>query len=95
MHLTANDNALLLPIKVVPNSSRTQIAGTLGDALKLKVAQPPEAGRANRAVLELLAETLGIPQSQLAIVAGHTRPRKTVRITGLTAAEVERRLTTQ
>ena len=94
MNLTQKDNALLLPVKVVPNSSRTQIAGTLGDALKIKVAQPPEAGRANRAVLELLAETLHIPQSQLAIVAGHTQPRKTVRITGLTAAEVEQRIAT-
>jgi|WetSurMetagenome_2_1015567.scaffolds.fasta_scaffold965116_2 uncharacterized protein len=93
MKLTAKDNALLLAVKVVPNSSRTQVAGMLGDALKIKVAQPPEAGRANRAVLELLAETLNIPQAQLAIVAGHTQPRKTVRITGLTAAEVEQRLT--
>jgi uncharacterized protein len=89
------DNALLLHVKVVPNSSRTQIAGILGDALKIKVAQPPEAGRANRAVIDLLAQSLALPPAQISIVAGHAQPRKTVRIHGLSAAALERWLNTQ
>jgi hypothetical protein len=92
MNLIQKGGTLLLQIKVVPNSSRTQIAGVLGDALKIKVAQPPEDGRANQAVLELLAQTLEIPGANLAIVAGHTRPRKTVQIMGLGMARVIERL---
>jgi uncharacterized protein (TIGR00251 family) len=92
MHLTQKGNALLLQVKVVPNASRTQVVGALGDALKIKVAQPPEGGRANEAVLEVLAEKLGVPEANLAIVAGHTRARKTVRILGLTAETTRMRL---
>jgi uncharacterized protein len=91
--LTQKGNALLLQVKVVPNSSRTQIAGLLGAALKIKVAQPPEAGRANQAVLELLAEILQIPPSHLAVVVGHTRPQKTIQIQGLPLATAHARLT--
>jgi uncharacterized protein (TIGR00251 family) len=86
---------VLLHVKVVPNSSRTQIAGMLGDALKIKVAQPPEDGRANRAVIELLAAALGIPAAHIAIVAGHARPRKTVRIQGAGTAVLARLLGTR
>src|SRR4051812_33591933 len=78
---------LILHVKVIPNSSRTQIAGLLGKppiALKIKVAQPPEDGRANRAVIELLAETLGIPQSQITLLSGQTRPQKTFQLAGIT-----------
>lgn len=91
--LTQKDTAVLLHVKVVPNSSRTQIAGLLGEALKIKVAQPPEDGRANQAVLALLAEVLQIPTSQLAVASGHTRPRKTIQIHGLALATAESRLT--
>jgi len=95
MNLVQKGDALLLQVKVVPNSSRTQIAGILGDALKIKVAQPPEDGRANEAVLKLLAEMLGIPGANLALVAGHTRPRKTVQIRGLTLQTARERLATK
>jgi uncharacterized protein len=89
MNVTQKDNALLLHVKVVPNSSRTQVAGILGDALKIKVAQPPEDGRANRAVIELLADALNTPPANISIVAGHTQPRKTVRIQGVSAATLQ------
>lgn len=94
MKLTPKGSALLLSVKVVPNSSRTQIAGTLGDALKIKVAQPPEDGRANHAVLQLLADTLQIPPSHLSILSGHTRPLKTIQILGLPLETALQRLTT-
>lgn len=83
MKLEARGEALLLGVKVVPNASRAGIAGVLGDALKIKVAQPPEDGKANRAVEALLAEVLGISPAQVMVVAGQTRPRKTVRIAGM------------
>ncbi|MFM7075771.1 MAG: DUF167 domain-containing protein, partial [Planctomycetaceae bacterium] len=49
-----------LEVKVVPGSSRDQIVGWLGDALKIKVTAPPEKGKANERVVELLAGALGI-----------------------------------
>ena len=60
-----------LKVKVVPGSSRDQIAGWLGDALKIKVTAPPERGKANEAVIAIVAERLGLPASDLEIVAGH------------------------
>lgn len=92
MKLTPKGPALLLPIKVVPNASRNQIVGPYGDALKIKVAQPPEDGKANAAVLELLAQTLQIPASQLTLATGHSRPQKIIAIHGLSEELIRQRL---
>jgi uncharacterized protein (TIGR00251 family) len=72
-----------LTVKVVPGSSRNQIVGWLGDALKIKVTAPPEKGKANEAVIELLAETLGIDADAIQIESGHWSPSKIVAITGM------------
>jgi uncharacterized protein len=72
-----------LNVKVVPGSSRNQIVGWLGDALKIKVAAPPEKGKANEAVIELLAETLGIDADAIKIESGHASPSKVIAITGM------------
>ena len=69
-----------LNIKVVPGASRDQIVGWLGDALKIKVTAPPENGKANEAVVTLLAETLGVRRDTIEIVSGHGSPAKTVEI---------------
>jgi uncharacterized protein (TIGR00251 family) len=69
-----------LTIKVVPGTSRDQIVGWLGDALKIKVTAPPEKGKANEAVVTLLAKTLGVRRDTIAIVSGHGSPAKTVDI---------------
>jgi uncharacterized protein (TIGR00251 family) len=78
-----------LALKVVPGASRSAIAGPLGHRLKVRVAAPPEKGRANRALLELLRDWLGV--KDVAIVAGLGGPEKTVRVAGvdgLTAEQV-------
>lgn len=94
MRLIEKDGAFLLAIKVVPNSSRTMVAGWLGDALKVKVSQPPEGGKANEAVMALLAETLGVPAAQVTLLSGHTQPRKMVRILAMTRESIMKRLGT-
>ena len=86
------DGALLLAIKVVPGASRQRIVGPHGDRLKLAVTAPPEGGKANRAVCELLAGALGLPVRGVAVVAGTASPFKTVRLAGLDAAAVRSRL---
>ena len=70
-----------LNMKVVPGSSRNQIVGWLGDALKIKVTAPPEKGKANEAVIGLLAAALGIDASE--IENSHSSPSKIIAINGL------------
>ncbi len=75
-------------VKVVPGSSRDVIVGWLGDALKLKVAAPPEKGRANEAVIALLADKLGIGPDQITILSGQTSAAKVLEIDGLDEARL-------
>ncbi len=66
--------------------------GRHGASWKVRVAAPPERGRANAAVLALLAKTLSLPRSSLAIVSGGGSRDKIVELTGIEPAELERRL---
>jgi len=72
-----------LNVKVVPGSSRDKIVGWLGDALKIKVTAPPEKGRANKAVVDLLSLKLGISTDDIEVVSGHSSPSKVIAITGM------------
>jgi uncharacterized protein len=74
-------DGLELRIKVVPGASHSKIAGVLGDRLKIRIAAPPEKGKANEALLSLMAKWLGTKNVQL--VAGHGNAEKTVRVVGL------------
>lgn len=77
---------------MVPAASRDEIAGWLGDALKIRVTAPPERGRANAAVEHLLAAALGVPAECVRVVAGLSSARKTVAIERLSVTEVGERL---
>jgi uncharacterized protein YggU (UPF0235/DUF167 family) len=76
----------------VPGSSRSGIAGWLGDALKVRVTAPPERGKANAAVEAAIARALDVAPECVRIVAGQTSARKVVEISGLVESEVHRRL---
>jgi uncharacterized protein (TIGR00251 family) len=69
-----------LNVKVVPGSSRDQIVGWLGDALKIKVTAPPEKGRANKAVVELLSMKLSVITDDIEVESGHSSPSKMIAI---------------
>lgn len=71
---------VVIRVKAVPGASRDQIAGVLGDRLKVKVAAPPEGGKANKAICALLAKELGVKPGQVEIVSGATNPEKVVRV---------------
>ena len=68
------------------------IQGWMGDTLKVRVRAAPERGRANAAVIAILARALDLPRPALRIVTGRTSSRKLVEIEGLTMAEARRRL---
>lgn len=81
-----------LQLHVQPGASRTGIAGLHGDALKVRVAAPPAEGRANKELLDYLAEVLGVPRARIAVVKGETGRRKTLIVQGIELQEARRRL---
>ena len=81
-----------LNLKTIPNAPRDEIAGWLGDALKVKVHAPALEGRANEALLEFLAAELGVHHRAVTLVRGDKSRHKVIRIEGLTLAEVKVRL---
>ena len=81
-----------LAVKVVPGSSREGIAGWLGDELKIRVRQVPEAGKANEAVRRLLARTLELPVDHIRIVSGSASPHMTIEIAEMDEGAIVRKL---
>jgi len=82
-----------LRLRVSPGAGRAGIVGRHGDAWKVRVTAPPEDGRANEAVLRLLADALSVPRKTLSLVSGHTARDKIVLLDGVGPAQIERRLT--
>ena len=82
----------ILSIKVVPGARKNRIVGKYGDAIKVQVSAPPEGGKANEAVISLLAAALEVKAQQVSITRGHTQARKTVEVGGIDQATAERRL---
>ena len=82
----------VIAVKVVPRAAKDEIVGWLEGALKVRVQAPPEDGRANRALEELLAEALSLKKNAVTVAAGRASARKRVAISGLTREEILRRL---
>jgi len=81
-----------LRLRVSPGAGRAGIVGRHGDAWKVRVTAAPEQGRANEAVLRLLAEALAVPRASVALVSGHGGRDKIVELVGVGPALIERRL---
>ncbi len=79
-------------VKVHPRAKKNAIAGEIGDALKVALTAPPVEGKANEACVKFLAEFLQVPRSSVTIAAGETSRNKVIRVSGLNAAELGRRL---
>jgi uncharacterized protein len=82
------DGGVTFDVLVQPRASRPGVGPPVGDRLRVAVAAAPVDGKANDAVARALAEAFGVARSAVAIVRGQTSRRKTVRIAGLTAAQV-------
>jgi hypothetical protein len=81
-----------LEVKVVPGAKRTEIVGRYGSGIKVRISAPPEDGRANRAVVELLSKALELHTKRVRIVHGLTSPNKRVEVDGLGLEEVLSRM---
>ena len=82
-----------LRLRVSPGADRPAVVGRYGEAWKVRVAAPAEGGRANDAVVRLLAETLSVPRDAVKLVSGQSARDKIVELAGIDGNLVERRLT--
>jgi uncharacterized protein len=85
-------NGASFQVKVQPRAKKNAITGEVGEALKIALTAPPIEGRANEACMAFLAELLNVPRSSVTIAAGESSRNKVIRVAGLTAAQVEARL---
>jgi uncharacterized protein len=81
-----------LRLRVSPGGGRAAVVGRQGDVWKVRVTAAPERGRANEAVLRLLADALALPRASVTLVSGHGGREKIVELTGMGPALIERRL---
>jgi uncharacterized protein len=81
-----------ITITVSPGAARSELVGRHGDGWKVRVAAPAERGRANEALVDLLAGALALRRDRIRVVSGHASRHKLVEIADLDAEEVGRRL---
>jgi len=79
-------------VKVHPRAKKNAITGEVGDALKLALTAPPVDGKANDASMDFFAKLLKVARSSVTIAAGQTSRNKVIRVAGLSAEEVRKRL---
>ncbi|HLZ98940.1 MAG TPA: DUF167 domain-containing protein [Steroidobacteraceae bacterium] len=77
-----------LSVYVQPRASKTELAGRHDGSIKIRIASPPVDDAANRALIEFVAERLGVPRGKVRIVSGATSRRKVLEIEGATAAAI-------
>lgn len=79
-------------VKIHPRARRNGVTGEVGGVLKLSLTAPPLEGRANAACIEFLANLLKLPRSSVTIASGQSSRQKVIRVSGLSAGEVQKRL---
>ena len=81
-----------LKLRIVPNAKRDEVLGEHGGAVKIKIAAPAIEGKANEAVLEFIAEKLGVHRREITLIAGEKSRDKLIEIASLDATEARARL---
>jgi uncharacterized protein (TIGR00251 family) len=85
-------DATRLRLRVSPSAKRPCVVGRHGDAWKVRVTAPADAGRANAALVELIASAVSVPARAVRLVSGHGARDKIVELTGIDATLTERRM---
>jgi uncharacterized protein len=89
---STQDAGVTFAVRVQPRTSRTELAGEVEGALKVRLAAPPVAGAANEELVAFLAKLLAVPRRHISILSGATAKHKIVRADGVTAEQFERAL---
>ena len=84
---------VLLSIRVVPRASKNEVTGEHAGALKIRLRAPPVEGKANKALVDFLSETLSVSRSAITLVSGETGRNKRVAVAGVTEGAIRRALT--
>lgn len=90
--LTATAEGVILNVRAVPRSSRAGLDGTMGDALKVRVRSAPVDGKANKELVEVLADAFGLPKSAVAFKGGETSKTKRLLLRGVAKETILSRL---
>jgi len=93
--LEENDRGVIIPVKAQASARKNAIVGERQGAARIAVTATPEKGKANRAIIDLLSETLGFPKSAIELISGDTSPQKRFLIVGADADEIQKRLVSE
>ena len=77
------DGGIEFSVRATPNAGRSEVVGVVDEVVRVKVAAPPEGGRANDELCRVVAEWFGVRNSAISIVRGHSSRIKTVRVDGV------------
>ena len=86
--ITPHAEGATLAVRAQPGAKRNAVLGEQAGALKVAVTAPPEDGRANAALVEVLRDWLGVKRSQVELASGQTNRNKTFLVRGLTAEQL-------
>lgn len=92
IELIEHSAGVILPVKAQPGARATAIRGEHGGALKVSVTQAAEKGKANAALIDALADGLGLKRAQIELISGETQPRKRFLIRGISQSELAERI---
>ncbi len=90
--LEPHPQGTVLPVRAQPGAKRNEIRGEHGGMLRVAVTQAPEKGKANRALIELLAKALGLRKAQIELVSGETSAQKRFVVHGVAPDELRARI---
>ena len=90
--LESHPDGAILPVSAHPGARRNEIRGEQNGRLKIGVTQAPEKGKANKAVIELLAKSLGLRKAQIELLSGETSRQKRFLVRGLSTTELAERI---
>ena len=93
--MTPADDAIVavrITVRLSPRASRDEVGPFEGDVLRVRVTAPPVDGRANRALVRLLAKRLGVARGDVRVIVGEKARRKVIAVEGIDETEVRRRL---
>ena len=87
--LTEKGGSVTFTVRVIPRASKTEIVGEHDGAVKVRLSSPPVDGAANEELIKLFAMRLKVARSDVGILSGQTSKTKQIRISGVTAAELQ------
>lgn len=88
--LRMHQGSATLTLHIQPGAKKSEVAGLHGDALKIRLAAPPVDGKANAALIEFVADRLGVPKSAVCLKSGQTSRRKVLEVANVSEADIRR-----